>query len=185
MENYANVFPVHIWLKGDFDHRLLRCLSTNQRICCPEPKHHNTIKVLIGITPQGTVSFVSDPWGGRTSEKFLTENCGILDKLLPEDTVITDRGFTISESVRVRHGKLVIPAITKARKESNGCSWCGAITGNCECEDSCRKSYRPSETQVYFIRRHTINKVLKLWSQWALRVSGTHHWSHFEGLLSP
>ena len=82
MENY--VFPVHIWLKGDCDHRLLRCLPTNQRICCPEPKHHNTIKVLIGITPQGTVSFVSDPWGGRTSEKFLTENCGILDKLLPE-----------------------------------------------------------------------------------------------------
>lgn len=122
MENYANVFPVHIWLKGDFDHRLLRCLSTNQRICCPEPKHHNTIKVLIGITPQGTVSFVSDPWGGRTSEKFLTENCGILDKLVPEDTVITGRGFTISESVRVKHGKLVIPAITKARKESNGCS---------------------------------------------------------------
>ena len=72
-----------------------------------------------------------------------------------------------------------------ARKESNGCSWCGAITGNCECEDSCRKIYRPSETQIYFIRRHTINKVLKLWSQWALKVSGTHHWSHFEGLLSP
>lgn len=85
-------------------------------------KHHNTIKVLIGITPQGTVSFVSEAWGGRTSDKFLTENCGILDKLLPEDTVITDRGFTISESVRLRHGNLVIPAFTKTRKESNGCS---------------------------------------------------------------
>ena len=46
-------------------------------------KHHNTIKVLIGITPQGTISFVSHAWGGRTSDKFLTENCGILDKLVP------------------------------------------------------------------------------------------------------
>lgn len=26
-------------------------------------KHHITIKVLIGITPQGTVSFVSEAWG--------------------------------------------------------------------------------------------------------------------------
>ena len=76
-------------------------------------KHHNTIKVLIGITPQGTVCFVSKAWGGRTSDKFLTENCGILDKLLPGDTVMADRGFTISESVGLRHSKLVIPAFTK------------------------------------------------------------------------
>ena len=80
-------------------------------------KHHNTIKVLIGITAQGTVSFVSEAWGGRTSDKFLTENCGILDKLLPGDTVMADRGFTISESVGLRHGKLVIPAFTKGKNQ--------------------------------------------------------------------
>ena len=27
-------------------------------------KHHNTIKLLIGITPQGTVPYVSEAWGG-------------------------------------------------------------------------------------------------------------------------
>ena len=26
-------------------------------------KHHNTIKLRIGITPQGTVSYVSEAWG--------------------------------------------------------------------------------------------------------------------------
>ena len=54
-------------------------------------KHHNTVEVLIGITPQGTISFVSKAWEGRTSDKFLTENCGILDKLLPGDLVLADR----------------------------------------------------------------------------------------------
>jgi len=46
-------------------------------------KHHNTVKLLIGITPQGVVSFISDAWGGRVSDKFLTEHCGILNYLLP------------------------------------------------------------------------------------------------------
>ena len=34
-------------------------------------KHHNTIKYLIGITPQGVVSFISKGWGGRTIDKYV------------------------------------------------------------------------------------------------------------------
>ena len=56
---------------------------------------------------------MSEAWGGRTSDKYITENCGILENLLPGDTVMADRGFTISESVALKHGKLVIPAFTK------------------------------------------------------------------------
>ena len=80
-------------------------------------KHHNTIKILIGITPQGSISFVSEAWGGRTSDKFLTENCGFLDKLLPGDMVMADRGFTVSESVGLKQAKLIIPAFTKGKSQ--------------------------------------------------------------------
>lgn len=41
-------------------------------------KHSNTVKFLIGITPQGSVSFLSKAWGGCASDKFVTENCGLL-----------------------------------------------------------------------------------------------------------
>ena len=80
-------------------------------------KHHNTIKILIGITPQGTISYVSDAWGGRTSDKYLTENCGFLEHLIPGDMVMADRGFTITESVGLKHAKLVIPAFTKGKDQ--------------------------------------------------------------------
>ena len=80
-------------------------------------KHHNTVKVLIGITPQGTISFVSEAWDGRTSDKFLTENCGILKNLLPGDLVLADRGFTIQEEVCYYGAKLHIPAFTKGKSQ--------------------------------------------------------------------
>ena len=66
-------------------------------------KHHNTVKVLIGISPQGTISFVSEALGGggggRTFDKFLTENCAFLKNLLPGDLVLADRGFTIHDEI--------------------------------------------------------------------------------------
>ncbi|XP_068755908.1 uncharacterized protein [Montipora capricornis] len=80
-------------------------------------KHHNTVKVLIGITPQGTISYVSQAWGGRTSDKFLTENCRIFNKLLPGDLVLADRGFTIEESVMFQQAQLAILAFTKGKDQ--------------------------------------------------------------------
>ena len=44
------------------------------------------------------MSFVSKGWGGRVSDVFLTENCGFLQKLLPGDLVLADRGFTVQDS---------------------------------------------------------------------------------------
>ena len=80
-------------------------------------KHHNTAKVLLGIAPQGIVSFVSECWGGRVSDKHLTEHCGILRKLLPGDVVLADRGFDIAESVAMVQAQLHIPAFTKGKQQ--------------------------------------------------------------------
>ena len=83
-------------------------------------KHHNTVKYLIGITPQGTVSFISEGWGGRVSDKHLTENSGLLDHLTPGDVILADRGFDIQESVGLFCSTIKIPAFTKGKKQLSG-----------------------------------------------------------------
>ena len=80
-------------------------------------KHHNTVKFLIGISPQGAISFISKGWGGRVSDVHLTENCGILDKLLPGDLILADRGFNIHESAGLFCAQVKIPPFTKGKNQ--------------------------------------------------------------------
>uniref|UniRef100_A0A672QLK9 THAP-type domain-containing protein n=1 Tax=Sinocyclocheilus grahami TaxID=75366 RepID=A0A672QLK9_SINGR len=80
-------------------------------------KHSHTLKYLISITPQGVISFISKGWGGCTSDKRITENCGFLDKLLPGDLVLADRGFDIKESVGLMCAEVKVPAFTKGQQQ--------------------------------------------------------------------
>lgn len=70
-------------------------------------KHYNTAKGLVGISPNGAVTFVSKLYGGRSSDKAIVRHCGILDLLEEGDGVMADRGFDIEEDVAAR-GTLVL-----------------------------------------------------------------------------
>lgn len=78
-------------------------------------KHHQTVKYLIGVAPQGVVTFISEGFGGRASDKFIAEQTDVLDNLLPGDIVMTDRGFSIEESVNFFGAELAIPSFTKRK----------------------------------------------------------------------
>ena len=80
-------------------------------------KHHNAVKFLIGVTPQGVISFVSKAWGGRTPDKHLTDNCGIMKYLLLGDVILADRGFDIGDSAALFGATVEIPAFTKGKKQ--------------------------------------------------------------------
>ena len=65
----------------------------NAAMCWSDYKHHSTMKYFVGITPNGAISYVSDCYGGRASDRFIIEDCGFLSKLRPGDQVMADRGF--------------------------------------------------------------------------------------------
>ena len=80
-------------------------------------KKHNTIKFLIGVTPFGTISFLSECWGGRVSDKNLTQSSNFLNKLERGDTILADRGFTVAEDLAVHGATLEIPSFTRGKQQ--------------------------------------------------------------------
>ena len=80
-------------------------------------KSRNTAKVLLGISPSGAVTFVSKAWGGRASDKLITNESGVLDKLQIGDSLLVDRGFLIKDECLVRGINLISPAFTRGKKQ--------------------------------------------------------------------
>ena len=70
-----------------------------QQLIFSSYKNYNTYKGLIGISPSGAVIFVSDLYPGSISDKELTRQCGLLDKLESGDSVMADRGFDIEDDL--------------------------------------------------------------------------------------
>ena len=61
-------------------------------------KHHTTLKGLIGISPRGAITFISQLYTGSISDREIVVRSGLLD--LPfqdKDSVMADKGFTIQD----------------------------------------------------------------------------------------
>lgn len=80
-------------------------------------KRHNTIKILVGVSPTGCVTFLSTCWGGRVSDRQITCDSGFLDKLLPGDVVLADKGFNMTEDFTLKGAQLIVPAYTKGKSQ--------------------------------------------------------------------
>lgn len=85
--------------------------TVEQRVCMySHYKGGYTIKVLVAITPNGMVSFLSKSYGGRSSDSYITNDSGFLNKLEPGDQVLADKGFPgIKTGVDGQNSILVIP----------------------------------------------------------------------------
>jgi len=80
-------------------------------------KGAHTMKILIGVTPSGMISFVGDCMGGRASDKVLFLRSGLLEVLNREDAVMVDKGFLIENECLERGITLIRPPFKEAKKQ--------------------------------------------------------------------
>ena len=80
-------------------------------------KNDNTFKALIGISPDGVITFVSSLFSGSISDKCLTRHSGVLDLLEEGDSVMADRGFDIEEDLMLRGVSLNIPPFLRGKSQ--------------------------------------------------------------------
>ena len=82
-------------------------------------KHHNTVKFLVGCTPNGAVSFVSPLHVGSISDVELTRISGLLEQLEGKSniSVMADRGFTIRDQLSAIGSDLNIPPFMEGRAQ--------------------------------------------------------------------
>lgn len=85
----------------------------SQWLTWSEYKHHNTFKILIGVTPNGMVSFVSRLCGGNASDKHIVQNDDLIPKLSPGDVIIIeDKGFTTDDLLPANIGLNFPPRVS-------------------------------------------------------------------------
>ncbi|XP_065301438.1 uncharacterized protein [Dermacentor albipictus] len=77
-----------------------------------------TLKFLIGILPNGAVTFVSKAYGGRASDTHITLESGFLNRIEPGDVVLADKGFPgIKAPAEGNKGIVVLPPFSKGNMQ--------------------------------------------------------------------
>lgn len=60
-------------------------------------KHRNTLKGLVGVAPNGVVTYISQLYPGSVSDKKIVKDCGVLKVFEAGDLILADKGFLISD----------------------------------------------------------------------------------------
>lgn len=83
-------------------------------------KNRNTVKVMVGATPGGLVSFVSPAYGGSTSDRQIIERGSMPNKCDPGDSVMADKGFNVQDLFAPYDVSVNIPSFFHKKNRLSG-----------------------------------------------------------------
>ena len=87
-------------------------------------KNRNTMKVLVGMTPGGLVSFVSEAFCGSTSDRQAVERSNLPKMCDPGDEIMADKGFNVDDLFLPYQVSLNIPTFFKKKNRMS----CKSVT---------------------------------------------------------
>ncbi|XP_042146896.1 uncharacterized protein LOC115332568 [Ixodes scapularis] len=86
--------------------------------CWSNYKSDFTLKFLVGITPSGYITFISDVYGGRASDTYIIANSRLVNLLEPGDMVMADKGFPhVKCDLESKDVTLVMPPFARANEQ--------------------------------------------------------------------
>ena len=109
---YANVRVILDWTEIQIHKPIELCCKV---LTYSHYKCTNTVKFLTGVTPAGDISFVSEAYGGRASDKAIFEQSQLINLLEPGDAIMVDRGFLIDNICQLNGFKIVRPPFLKVK----------------------------------------------------------------------
>ncbi|KAJ8976148.1 hypothetical protein NQ317_018087 [Molorchus minor] len=94
-----------------------KCLCCRIRCYC-QYKLNNTIKFMTGVSPGGLITYVSKCYGGRTSDKAIFEQSGLIKQLeMSKDAIMVDKGFLIDKICEDYDIRLYRPPFLRAKNQ--------------------------------------------------------------------
>lgn len=78
-------------------------------------KNKNTAKCMIGISTRGLVTYISDAYGGNTSDRQIVERSDLTSKFDRGDCIMVDRGITVQDLFAPADVKVLMPSFLRGR----------------------------------------------------------------------
>lgn len=141
-----------------------------QSLTWSEYQHSNTFKVLIGVAPNEMVTFVSRLWGGKASDRYITEHDGLLPKLEPGDVIMAEKGFTIGDLLPPDVGLNVPPKVFTKKQMSSSDFFKTCETASArivvEMKNEQIKNYRIVHSLIPISEAHLAEQIIFIITSW-------------------
>ena len=94
--------------------------SGPQRETFSSYKNKNTLKVIVGCTPRGAISYISDAYGGSASDRQIIERsslCTQQGKFDSKDSIMADRGIMVQDLFINKDVHVNTPTMLKGKSQ--------------------------------------------------------------------
>jgi len=118
--NFARLFPTTKIILDATEIPIEKPSNTAaQSITFSTYKNRNTAKTMIGCTPRGVVTYISDAYGGSVSDRQIIERSSLIAKypFCSGDSIMADRGIMVQDLFASKNVKVNTPHMLKGKHQ--------------------------------------------------------------------